>query len=305
MSVKKVIIDTDCGIDDAAALMIALASPELEVVGVTTVSGNVSLPKVLDNVQRLLGFLDRTRIPVFRGASAALVETFHRAEGIHGENGLGGVQLPDSPVAEQQERAPAGISRLAQENPGVTILALGPLTNVAMAVNLYPELKDLVGEIVAMGGAVGRGNVTPFAEFNFYADPESVQFVLDSAIPMSIVTWDATLSVEHTEADILSMGFEATASGRLFLELQKVPFDFVEKHYGTRRTFLPDPLAAAYLADPAAARRVDSTGLRMELDRGPRRGACLREAGDRLALVLEFDKARFDRVLSRIIALKR
>ena len=304
MSVKKVLIDTDCGIDDAVAIMIALASPELEVVGITTVSGNVPLARVMDNVTRLLSFLDRTDIPVFRGASGALVEKTHRAEGVHGANGLGGVELPPSRIVENPERAPAGIYRLARQNPGLTLLTLGPLSNIAMAVNLYPELRDLVGGIVAMGGAIETGNVTRFAEFNFFADPESVQYVIDTGIPLTIVTWDATLSVTHTQEDLARMGFSASASGRLFLDLQKVPFAYVSKVFGVRGIFLPDPLTAAYLVEPGIARKVITSGLRMELNQGTLRGASVRWEDRRLAIVLEFDKSRFDAILLRIIALK-
>jgi purine nucleosidase len=305
MSARKVLIDTDCGIDDAVAIMIALASPELDVVGITTVSGNVSLEHVLDNVLRLLSFYDRTDIPVFRGASAALVEKSHRAEGVHGPNGLGGIELPPPRMIEQEERAPAGIYRMARENPGLTLLTLGPLTNIAMAVNLYPELKELVGGIVAMGGAIERGNVTRFAEFNFFADPESVQYVIDSGIPLSVVTWDATLSVLHTEQDLRSMGFEKSASGRLFLELEKYPLAYVAKAYGAKGVFMADPLTAAYLVDPSTATTVITGGLRMELGPGTLRGASVAWEDRRLRIVLKFDKPRFDAVLSRIIALKR
>jgi purine nucleosidase len=305
MNARKTLIDTDCGIDDAVAIMIALASPELDVVGITTVSGNVSLAHVMDNVLRLLSFLDRTDIPVFRGASGALVEKSHRAEGVHGPNGLGGIELPPPRITEQQERAPAGVYRLARENPGLTLLTLGPLTNIAMAVNLYPELKDLVGAVVAMGGAIERGNVTRFAEFNFFADPESVQYVLDSGIPLSVVTWDATLSVLHTEKDLLTMGFEKSASGRLFLELEKYPLAYVAKAYGAKGVFMADPLTAAYLVDPSIATSVITGGLRMELGPGTLRGASVAWEDRRVRIVLKFDKPRFDAVLSRIVALKR
>ena len=135
----------------------------------------------------------------------------------------------------------------------MTLLTLGPLTNVAIAVNLYPELVGLVGEIVIMGGGIETGNVTPFAEFNFYADPESVQFVLDSGIPLSVLTWDATLTVVHTEQELAAAGFGDSASGRLFLDLQRLPFSFFEKRRGTRATMLPDPLTAAYLVDRTIA----------------------------------------------------
>jgi inosine-uridine nucleoside N-ribohydrolase len=305
MKVKKVLIDTDCGIDDAVAIMIALASPELEVKGIATVSGNVALDRVVDNVLRLLTFLDRTEIPVFRGASRPLVEQWHRAEGIHGANGLGGIELPAPRLKEQQERAPAGIYRIAKENPGLTLLTLGPLTNIAMALNLYPELVELVGEIVTMGGAIERGNVTRFAEFNFYADPESAQSVIDSGIPLSIVTWDATLTVLHSAEDLMQLGFAASASGRLFLDLQKVPFSYIEKAYGMRGITLPDPLTAAYLVDPSIARRVVTSGLRMELGPGTLRGSSIRWPARGLKIVLDIDKGAFDQILCRLIALKR
>ena len=304
MTPKKIVIDTDCGVDDAVAIMIALASPELEVCGITTVSGNVPLEHVMENVLRLLSFLDRTDIPVFRGASLPLVERLRHATDIHGMNGLGTVELPPPRMTEQAVRAPEAISRLARENPGITLLTLGPLTNVAIAVNLYPDLKGRIGEIVAMGGGVESGNVTRFAEFNFYADPESVQFVLDSKIPLSLLTWDATLTVVHTEEELAAAGFAGSASGRLLLELQKLPFSYFEKLHGARSTMLPDPLTAAYLVDRGIARRTIRSGLRMELDRGERRGASVLAEGQDVNIVLSVDKAGFMKLLSRVIALR-
>ena len=304
MTPKKIVIDTDCGVDDAVAIMIALASPELAVCGITTVSGNVPLDHVMENVLRLLSFLDRTDIPVFRGASLPLVERPRHVTDIHGMNGLGNVELPPPRMVEQAARAPEAIARLARDNPGLTLLTLGPLTNVAIAVNLYPDLKGRIGEIVAMGGGVEAGNVTPFAEFNFYADPESVQFVLDSGIPLSVLTWDATLTVVHTEEELAAAGFAGSASGRLFLDLQKLPFSYFEKLHGTRSTMLPDPLTAAYLVDRGIARRTIRSGLRMELDRGERRGASVLAEGQEANIVLSVDKAGFMKLLSRVIALR-
>ena len=304
MNPKKIVIDTDCGVDDAVAIMITLASPELAVLGITTVSGNVPLEHVMDNVLRLLTFLGRTEIPVYRGASMPLVERPRHATDIHGRNGLGDVELPPPRMDEQAPRAPEGIVRLARENPGMTLLTLGPLTNVAIALNLYPELVGLISEIVIMGGGIEAGNVTPYAEFNFYADPESMQFVLDSGIPLSVLTWDATLTVVHTEQELAAAGFGDSASGRLFLDLQRLPLSFFEKRRGIRATMLPDPLTAAYLVDRGIARRTLTRGLRMELDRGERRGASVLADGKASNIVLDVDKAGFMRILSRIIGLR-
>jgi inosine-uridine nucleoside N-ribohydrolase len=306
MSARKVLIDTDCGVDDAIAIMLALASPaELEVLGITTVSGNVPLEHVVDNVLRVLTFAGRADIPVFRGASMPLVEPPFYATDVHGGNGLGGVDLPPPGFPEQNERAPDGIARLARQNPGLTLLTLGPLTNIAIAVNLHPELKELIGGIVAMGGAIETGNVTRFAEFNFFADPESVQCVLDSGIPLSLLTWDATLTVAHTEAELIALGFPSSASGRLALDMQQVLFDYIEKARGSRATMLPDPLAAACLIDPSISRRTVRTGLRMELGRNALRGASVTQRGGAVRLFLDIDKSDFDRILTRVIALKR
>ncbi len=305
MNPKKVIIDTDCGVDDAIAIMIALASPELEVVGISTVSGNVSLDHVVDNVLRLLSFLGRPDVPVFRGASQALVEKWHRAEGVHGANGLGDVELPVPTAAEAPERAPAGIRRLAAENPGLTLLTLGPLTNIAIAVNLYPELTKLIGGIVSMGGAIHAGNITRFAEFNYFADPEAAQFVIDSGIPLAVVTWDATLTVVYQKEELVSLGFPSSASGRLALELQRLPFEYREKVYGMRGTVLPDPLAAGYLVDPGIADRAVQGNLRIDLAPGSLRGASVTVEGRRVNIVLSIDKPSFTRILARVIALKR
>jgi len=304
MGAKNVVIDTDCGVDDAIAIMIALASPaEVTVRGITTVSGNVPLNHVVDNVLRLLSFLGRTDLSVFRGACRPLVEPPHHASDVHGKNGLGDVELPAPRIQEQRERAPEGMARLAREYPGLTLLTLGPLTNVAMALNLYPELKGLISEIVVMGGAVETGNVTRFAEFNFYADPESVQSVLDAGIPMSLLTWDTTLKVAHTEAELEALGLKESASGRLVMEMQQVLFGFVEKWRGSRVTMLPDPLTAAWLVDPGIARSIRATGMRMELGQNVMRGASITQRGDAVKLIFDIDKDAFDRILTRVIGL--
>ena len=306
MERKRIVIDTDCGVDDAIAIMICFASPEVEVLGITTVAGNVGLDHVVDNVLRLLTFTGRQRVPVYRGASRPLVAAVKGAEDIHGANGFGNVIIPEARARERAERAPQALHALAQAHPGLTLLTLGPLTNVAMALSLYPDLPRFIGEIVAMGGAIETGNVTPRAEFNFYADPEAVQIVLDTRIPLSLLTWDATLTCVHTEEELTAAGFGSTASGRLFLDLQKIVFAYFERMRGSRATMLPDPLAAAYLVEPGIVRTARRMGLRMELAPGELRGASVPdEAGAPVNVLLDVDKSAFMNVLSRIVALKR
>ena len=306
---RRILIDTDCGVDDAVALLMALASPELEILGVTTVSGNVGVEQVTDNVLRLLSRFGREGIPVYRGASRALVEPPRRAAGIHGANGLGGVQLPAAARVVEPDSAPDAIVRAARAHPGLTLLTLGPLTNAAIALNLHPELRELLGEIVVMGGALERGNVTPHAEFNVYADPEAAQLVLDARVPVSLVTWDAALEAMVSEQEIEALGLSGSPAGQLVLEMEACALDFLEKAYGRRAVALPDPLALAWLLDPGIALRSVETGMRIELAPGPRRGASV-PAGpaagpggdpDRPArIVTQIDKARFTDILLRI-----
>jgi len=302
---RKLLIDTDCGIDDAVALLIALASPEIEIIGITTVSGNVGVEQVTENVLRLLAHFGSGGIPVYRGASRALAEPPRRAAGIHGENGLGGVQLPAPTHGAEPLSAPEAAMRAVRAHPGLTLLTLGPLTNVAMACNLCPELPELLDGIVIMGGAVGRGNVTPHAEFNFYADPEAAQAVLDSGAAMTIVPWDAALQGTLSEAELRALGLERSTAGRLMLDMEACAMGYLEKAYGRRMVALPDPLALAWLVDPTVGREVVETGMRIELSAGPRRGASVLMESQgpprgSLRVVTEIDKGKFTDILLRI-----
>jgi len=297
---KKVVIDTDCGVDDAVAIMIALAHTELQVLGVTTVNGNVGVKQVTENVLRLLPVLGREDIPVYRGASRPLIAQPHPASGVHGRNGLGDVELPDAGKRIEGSGAPDGILGLARGNPGLTLIALGPLTNVAIALNLYPELEELLGEIVSMGGALGRGNVTPYAEFNYYADPESVQVVLESKVPLTVVLWDAALKMAHTEEDIRALRLGESRMGKLLLDMHQPLFAYIEKMYGARVAMFPDPITMAYVVKPAVARKETNCNLKMEPTGSPRRGASVRKEGNRVKLIMEIDKARFQSILLEI-----
>jgi purine nucleosidase len=297
---KKVLVDTDCGVDDTVAIMIALACSRIEVLALTTVNGNVGVNQVTENVLRLLPLLGREDIPVYRGASRPLLAQPQHASGVHGKNGLGDVELPNSGKRIESAGAPDGLLAAARKNPGLTLVALGPLTNVAIALNLYPELEDLLGEIVSMGGAVQRGNVTPHAEFNYYADPEAVQLVLESRVPLTVVPWDAALKAVHTEDEIRDLGLWDTSMGKLLLDMHQPLFAYMEKACGSRAAMFPDPLTMAYVVNPAVARERISGNLKMELTNSPRRGASVLEKGDRVTLIMEIDKTRFQRLLLEI-----
>ena len=298
---KKLIIDTDCGIDDAIAIMMAISREDVDVVGITTVSGNTYVDQVTDNVLRLLSYFGRKDIPVFKGATVPLIQELSRGEKIHGENGLGGVLLPETDKKEETIKAPDAIFKLAKENEGLIVITLGPLTNVAMAINLYPELKNLIKEVVSMGGALERGNVTRFAEFNFYQDPEAVQFVINSGIPITVVPWDPIANSMFLENELKEFVDESSSAGKLLLDLVQTPMNFIEKFYGVRGVVFPDPMTVAYVLDEKVGKNVILGDLRMELNYTTLRGASILVEGERMKIVTEIEKSVFRELLEKAL----
>jgi inosine-uridine nucleoside N-ribohydrolase len=180
------VLDCDPGHDDAIALLLALASPEVELLGVTTVHGNQTLDKTTDNALRVLELVGRSDVPVARGADRPLARELHVAAHVHGDSGLDGPELPPATGAPVEQRAVDFL--LEHVDPDVVLVAVGPLTNVALALDegLRPQ------RIVLMGGAIGEGNMTPAAEFNIWADPEAAQRVFHAGVPVTMVGLDVT-----------------------------------------------------------------------------------------------------------------
>src|SRR5215217_1542678 len=176
-----VIIDCDPGHDDAMALLLALASPELELVAVTTVAGNQTLEKVTANAIRVLDVVGADSIPVAAGAGRALVHRVRVASEVHGETGLDGPDLPPPSRATEPLHAVELMARELRARP-LTLVPTGPLTNVALLLAVYPQLAARIERVVLMGGAIAEGNVTPAAEFNVWADPEAAARVLSSGL---------------------------------------------------------------------------------------------------------------------------
>ena len=190
------VIDTDPGIDDALAVLLALASPEVDLRLVTTVHGNVELDRTTENALRVLHLAGRSDVPVAAGAVTSLVHAQpERAGHVHGEAGLGGVELPPSPASVDPRHAVVALADLlmTSEEP-VTVAAIGPLTNIALLLGVFPEAAARIGRLVVMGGSAARGgNVTAAAEFNVWADAEAAQRVLGAGLPTVMVGLDVTL----------------------------------------------------------------------------------------------------------------
>lgn len=196
---KKVIIDCDVGVDDALALILAFHSPELEVKAITAVNGNVPLEKVFINVQKVLCLIRPQQCPIIaKGADHPLRGEPHYSHSVHGENGLGGVKINQREEEECWQifpgRADELITQMACQYPGeITLLAIGPLTNLALALREDPQGMRQLKEIVVMGGAVRvPGNVTPYAEFNIHVDPLAAKMVFESGLPITLVPLDVT-----------------------------------------------------------------------------------------------------------------
>ncbi|AUZ75828.1 MULTISPECIES: pyrimidine-specific ribonucleoside hydrolase RihA [Aeromonas] len=198
-----VILDCDPGHDDAIALILALASPELKVLAVTTSAGNQTPDKTLNNALRILTLLGRDDIPVAAGAPKPLARELIIADNVHGESGLDGPKLPDPAFAPVAMTALELMAKCLRESPEpVTLVPTGPLTNIALLLAAHPELKAKIARIVLMGGAAGAGNWTPAAEFNIYVDPEAADMVFKSGLPITMCGLDVTHEAQVMDEDI-------------------------------------------------------------------------------------------------------
>jgi purine nucleosidase len=260
---KKVIIDCDVGVDDALALILAFSSPELEVLGVTGVNGNVSLPKVMKNIEKVLTLIRPSNRPwVARGADRPLQGDPAHAESLHGEDGLGGVQIPPEEAGRWWQVFPGPaekfIIKMARRYPAqITLIAIGPLTNLALALQKDTEAMGQFQEVVIMGGAVRtRGNITPHAEFNFYVDPLAAKQVLESGLPLTLVPLDAThqvpLTPEVMEKRVRPLGNHLS---RFVVEATGYESGGGYFRGGRKAFYLHDPLAVGAVIDPELVRK--------------------------------------------------
>jgi purine nucleosidase len=213
----KIILDCDPGVDDALAMVFAVGSPELDLVGVTTVAGNVTLDKTTGNALRLRDFLG-CEWPVTAGSPAPLLRPLSSAEHVHGEDGLGGARLPAPTTGPHAGRADDFIVDTVRASPGeITLVATGPLTNIALALEREPGLPGLVRDFVIMGGSASRGNVTPAAEFNIATDPEAAAAVFSAGWTVTMVGLDVTLRAIASRAVQARMGVLGRLADELLL----------------------------------------------------------------------------------------
>jgi inosine-uridine nucleoside N-ribohydrolase len=266
------IIDSDPGLDDALAIGLAVARPELDLLAVTTVGGNADVRHCTTNALRLLHVYGAPDVPVAEGAAGALFGSIVRATEIHGEAGIGNTVLPPSTATVAAEGAVDLIARILREHPEPVVLApVGPLTNIALLLRLHPELASRIAHVCLMGGSIGDGNTTVSAEFNIYADPEAAAIVFESGLPITMMGLDVThqaILLPPAGARLRALG---TRSGAVAAELVDYALQREGQWYGTPRMSVHDAVAIAHLAiaDLVAVAEYD---VQVDTGSGPARG---------------------------------
>jgi inosine-uridine nucleoside N-ribohydrolase len=244
------ILDVDTGVDDALAIGLAVSRMDADLIAVSTLAGNIDVVNATENTRRVLGLIGASDVPVYQGASRPLSRPHRNAAHYHGRNGLGDAMLPEVAFPLGEYRGPAAIIRLARQRPGeIVLVATGPLTNVAIALNVFPEFPSLLKRFVVMGGSYRNpGNVTPHAEFNIWADPEAAQQVFATEFPDAIAVG---LDVSHQTVLLQRAGEDANGQSHALAQLLSAVCrrSFVDR---AQADFpLHDPLATAVALEPA------------------------------------------------------
>ncbi|BDF35732.1 purine nucleosidase [Lachnospiraceae bacterium] len=258
---KRIIIDTDPGIDDAFAILLALAAKEkLEVLALTTVNGNAGVDQVTKNACKICDIADENELPIFKGCSRPLCRERENSAVFHGDDGLGNIGIPDTVVKVGCEHAVDYLVRKAREEKGeITLTAIGPLTNIAAAIKKDAEFAGNVKELVIMGGAEFKGNMSPHAEFNFWVDPEAAKIVFAAGFgKITMIGLDATAYI-YLDPVLRELLYAInTPVSRFMHKISRVYMDGhwkIEKKLGCE---LCDVLTIAYLLDESVVEKVDA-----------------------------------------------
>jgi len=250
---RKIIIDTDPGQDDAVAILLALASPELDVLGITAVAGNVPLALTQVNARKVCEVAGRADMRVFAGCDRPMQRALVTAEYVHGKTGLDGIELPEPVMPLQEAHAVDFIVETLRREPAgtVTLATLGPLTNVATALERAPDIAPRIERIVMMGGAYFEvGNTTPAAEFNIYVDPEAAAAVFGAGIPLTVLPLDVTHKALVTPARAAAFAGLGTRVGEVVAGWTSFFERFDKAKYGSEGAPLHDPTVIAWLLAP-------------------------------------------------------
>jgi len=250
---ESLIIDTDPGQDDAVAILLALASPEINLLGITTVAGNVPLALTQVNARKICDLAGRTDMQVFAGLDRPLVRPLVTAEHVHGRTGLDGPVLPDPETPLQEQHAVDYIIDTLRREPAgsVTLAPIGPLSNIAMAMQRAPDIIPRIRQIILMGGAYFEvGNITPAAEFNIYVDPHAAQIVFASGVPVTMMPLDVTHKALTRTDRVAALRAIGNQTGVAVAEMLEFFERFDEAKYGSDGGPLHDPCTIAWMIAP-------------------------------------------------------
>jgi purine nucleosidase len=264
MAPTRVVIDTDPGVDDAVAILLALVSPELDVLALTTVTGNVNLDHTTENARRLLELANRPDVLVAAGCAVPLNGEPKHASEVHGNDGLGDLEWPTPSIPVSETHAVDLLAELINEGP-LTIIAIGPLTNLAMLVQQYPGIDEKLEHLVIMGGASWQGNVNAAAEFNIWADPEAAKIVFGAKWKITFMPLDLTHQAYLNDDDLAyfrSLNTEVGARVANFLEPYAL---FHVEWYGNRDIIMHDAMAVYQVIDPTA---ITCQGVTVQVETG-------------------------------------
>lgn len=250
---EKVIFDTDPGIDDALALLLLAASPEIDLLAITVTHGNTSQEKCLRNALQLVELAGISKVPIARGASEPLVKELSVAEETHGDGGLGYAVLPPSNTKPHSDLAHDLIINEIDRNPHeITLLCVGPMTNIALALLKRPSIAPKVKRIISMGGAIHYpGNATPQSEYNVFCDPEAFDIVMRSGIDFTLVPLDVTYQCIFTTSHLARINQARSEVKNFISDSTRFYMEFHASHQDIQGCAINDPLAAALLIDPS------------------------------------------------------
>jgi purine nucleosidase len=305
---NRLVVDTDPGVDDAHAIMMAFAHPDAQIEAITTVAGNVSLERTTANACTILDMLERD-VPVYPGCDRALVARTPDASHFHGEDGLGDSGYPPSRRQVADEHAANALVRVANQSPGeLTLVAIGPLTNLALATRLDPALPKQYKRLIVMGGAIrATGNVTPTAEFNVYTDPEAAAIVFDAWPRLTLVSWETTLAHGLATAQVETLMAIDSPRAEFFRRITRRTVEVIQQELGRQELLAPDGLAVAVALEPDIVRRAERHYVQVELAGHHTRGQTTVDWFDRTGhepnvdLVLELDENRLWELLQAAV----
>ena len=302
---NNIIIDTDTGVDDAQAILLAFGHKETKIEAITSVSGNVDVEKTTANVLKVLDVAGQD-VPVYAGCALPIVNPPMHASFVHGEDGLGDCGIPASKRKPESKHAVHALIDMANAQPGeLSIVALGPLTNIAVATMLDPGLPGKFKQLTIMGGAVsGKGNTHITAEFNIYFDPEAARIIFDKWPMVQVLDWETTVATGLTKENLDMLFAMGTPKADFFRKISATTLAFIKDHFKDERLFAADGLAMSVAVEPSIIKRKELRHLTIELSGEHSRGLTVVDwfgMGGKIPnaeIIMEVDQPRFAELMA-------